>query len=104
MGYSTSYTLEYSNAIDRPDHDFIDDLREECDDARFALDDGGETGEPCNWYDHEKDMIAFSVKSPGVLFTLTGHGEEKGDIWTKYFRSGAMQVSRAKITFDECAI
>jgi len=104
VSYDTRYTLEYSNTIDRPGHDYISDLREECDDARYALDASGATGEPGTWYEHEKDMIAFSVKSPGVLFALTGHGERSGDIWKKYFRSGAMQVARAKITFDECTI
>jgi hypothetical protein len=52
------------------------------------------------WYDHETEMKAISLTYPGVLFTMKGEGEEAGDIWTKYFIDGKMQVSRAEIKID----
>lgn len=58
----------------------------------------------CKWYDHEEDIISVSKKFNGVLFVLTGHGEDRDDIWKKYFYNGQMQVANAKITFDECTL
>ena len=58
----------------------------------------------CKWYDHDKDMISVSETFNGVLFVLTGHGEERDDIWKKYFYNGQMQVANAKINFDECTL
>lgn len=52
------------------------------------------------WYDHEDDMKEFSAKWPNVLFTLTGEGEEPGDLWVKYFRNGKVQTATAKITYE----
>lgn len=53
------------------------------------------------WYDHEKDMIELSKIFPRMVFTLSGEGEEPGDLWKKYFYNGKVQVARAKIDFEE---
>jgi hypothetical protein len=47
-----------------------------------------------NWYDHEQDMKVFSVLFPDLLFTLSGDGEEQGDVWRKFFVRGKMSGSR----------
>lgn len=56
------------------------------------------------WYEHEKDMRAFSVRFPEILFTLRGIGEdhthERPDIWIKYFKAGKMQEARIQPVFD----
>ena len=56
--------------------------------------------ERAKWYDHDKDMIAFSTLFPNLVFKLTGEGEESEDIWVKYYKNGKMQHCPAKITFD----
>jgi len=56
--------------------------------------------EPMKWYDHETDMIKYSLSKPDVLFVLDGDGEDSGDIWRKYFKNGKMQPALAKIVFD----
>ena len=52
------------------------------------------------WYEHEEDMKRVSKAFPETLFILEGNGEEKGDIWRKYFKNGKVQVSKIVISFD----
>lgn len=56
---------------------------------------------PCKWYNHEKDMKAFSEKHPDRLFKLTGVGEDFPDLWTKFFKNGSMYRKNAEITWPE---
>ena len=58
----------------------------------------------CKWYDHDEVMISVSEKFNGILFILYGDGEERDDIWKKYFYNGQMQVAKVKLTFDECTL
>lgn len=97
MGYYTGYTL----AIKNGSNDLIDELREDYEDAAYALMSNGDSEQSCKWYDHEKHIKAFSLNHPEALFILNGEGEESGDIWVKYFKNGKMQKCKAKITFDE---
>jgi hypothetical protein len=52
------------------------------------------------WYEHEEDMKKLSLQFPDVLFTLSGEGEEAGDVWKKYFKNGKVQVAKAVLTID----
>lgn len=100
MGYYTNFTLE----INVSDETIIPQFREECDDASYALDDGGDCSDSSKWYDCESDLKTFSVKHPEVLFTLSGEGEETGDLWILYVKNGKSQHCQAIITypaFDE---
>ncbi len=54
----------------------------------------------CKWYEHDEDMIQISEKYKNVLFTLTGTGEEKYDIWRKYYYNGKMQSVTGKVVYD----
>lgn len=88
MGYYTAYEIEMM-----PD---LPEVREALDDTDFAF----AFEDSCKWYDHESDMRVFSEQFPDVLFTLTGEGEEAGDLWRKYFKAGRMQSCYANITYD----
>jgi len=66
-----------------------------------ALSESGETVDAVKWYDHEKDMRSMSLVFKNVLFTLTGEGEEAGDIWKKYFLNGNIQTEKAKIVIGD---
>lgn len=98
MGYATSHKLNVTGVNDT---DIIGQLRAENKEARYALLPDGRSNEACNWYDHEKDMRAFSKKHPNVLFCMEGEGEESGDIWKEYYQNGLMQRCKAVITFEE---
>ena len=95
MGYYTEYNLN----CDR--EELIEELRHSCVDANYAIDDKGCYKEWAKWYHHEEDLIAFSSKYCNVLFKLIGKGEDRDDIWIKYFRCGKMQICPAIITYDE---
>lgn len=127
MGYYTSYSLEWTSNDD-PEFEVCDHVKPktakfcpECGkptqpkildqvigeyisshDAMFyAMTPQGETSKSCKWYDHQMDMAEMSKAFRGVLFTLSGEGEESGDVWKEYYRDGLVQVARAKIVIDK---
>lgn len=57
--------------------------------------------EHIKWYEHEKDMRWLSLKTPNIVWSLHGEGEETGDLWQKYFKNGKMQVAQARIEYDD---
>ena len=97
MGYYTKHEL----SVIEGGQELISELRAEYDEAKYALDDNGKSGERCKWYDHDNNLINFSKKYPYALFKLEGEGDECGDIWASYYRDGKMQRCKAKITFDK---
>lgn len=52
------------------------------------------------WYECLEDMARLSVKYQNVLFTLSGRGEESGDIWAAYFMNGESCIKRAEIVLQ----
>ena len=97
MGYYTSHTLEVANG----DDSLIEQFIAECEDAAYALDAAGECRQESKWYSCDKDLKAFSIKHPGVLFILKGVGEESDDIWIEYHKNGKVQACKAKIVFAD---
>lgn len=99
MGYNTNFSLKcskegllekiFDNAEDDYDSPFA-----------YAFEKNGETADAIKWYEHEEDLLKLSKKHPGVIFTLSGEGEDSGDLWRKYFLNGKMQRAPAIITYD----
>lgn len=79
----------------------IERLRDEFEDASYALDESGDSADQCKWYDHVSDMKKFSAKYPEWLFTLDIKGEETGDIRRVYFLNGKAQEEEARIVIDD---
>lgn len=55
--------------------------------------------EPLKWYGHDRDMKMISSLYSGVLFSLTGWGEEQDDIWVNYYLDGESYFRKAEIKF-----
>lgn len=103
MGYYTHFEME----VDTTHSGRLGMIAERInsdDEASYALHHLGgcewESSEPTRWYGHETFLRALSADFPGVLFTLSGEGEESGDIWKKYFRDGMCQEAKARIEID----
>lgn len=86
MGYCTNYSLKTTPLV--PEEDITAKVGDVFYDA-------------CKWYDHEAAMKEVSLDYPGVLFELEGRGEERDDVWIKYFLDGKMQVCKATVTVIE---
>jgi len=104
MGYQTSYSLKSSKEglvqalVEKASES---DGEYENGELQWAIDEDGDPCDAVKWYDHEAEMRAISKKHPGVIFTLSGAGEESGDVWKKYFLDGKMQEAYGVITFDD---
>lgn len=70
---------------------------EEHKEEMYGVNKRGESIDTVKWYDHANDLRAMSVAIPDVLFTLSGEGEESGDIWKGYALNGKWQKHKAKI-------
>lgn len=105
MGYYTKYNLEVEHIIGEPtfvdSYGVIESLRNENEEAAYALEEDGECSDSCKWYDHEHDLKEFSKTWPEFLFKLEGEGEDSGDVWKKYFKDGRVYIVQGKIVFDE---
>lgn len=108
MGYITKYKLEYRFLAhqDRFEKTMLDEI--------YGINGASSNGfmyeiscilkygsHSSTWYDHESYIKSLSLKYPMVVFTLSGVGEDSGDIWRKYFCAGKMQKAKTYLTYDE---
>lgn len=103
MGYYTRFSLEVDNIENNKDYD-LGVLHAGGSDEDFVCEQTGYTWafeDTTKWYDYDKDMKLVSKNYPGVLFTLSGEGEESGDIWKSYYWNGKSQFTRATLVFEE---
>ena len=99
MGYMTEFKLRILD-VDDADEVYTEFLATDGTPSYALGPCMGDMGEECKWYDHEKDMKAFSIKYPDAHFVLEGLGEEDGDMWEKHFINGKMQRCEARIEYE----
>ena len=94
MGYYTRYTLEVDSCPDELYEIFENDY--------YGLKSAyfEKFRETLKWYRHEEEMKELSNKFPDILFTLSGEGEDQGDLWRKYFKNGKMQKVDGIISYE----
>lgn len=98
MGYYTRYTL---TAVGQYDEDEIEDSIGEISGYNIRLD---YATDDIKWYNCLKDMKALSEKFPDVMFTLSGEGEEYGDIWKAMYKNGKTKYVKAEIVFPTISV
>lgn len=97
MGYYTTFEVR----SDRQRSQIIKRINEISDDT---LDDDGDMSD-CKWYDHEEILTQVSKEFPRALITVNGYGEERGDVWRKYFLNGNMEEHRFSVDlFPDCTL
>lgn len=103
MGYLTRYNLEKLQQV-KPDGKLVpvDGATEE-QIYRYAEDNyfGFISEESCKWYEWADDMATISKEFPNVLFTLTGEGEDSGDLWKAYCFNGEQELATAILTYPQ---
>jgi hypothetical protein len=90
MGYCTDY--DFSNNR----QEVIDAINEI---SGYSDCDYGEY-QGVKWYHHHEHMKQVSLMFPDEVLMLKGVGEEQGDIWKAYYKSGKVQIAKAVITFE----
>lgn len=91
MGYYTCYQLYIYEANGEPlenREDVIEDFRESCEAAFYALNEDGYYNEEAKWYGSDRDLARFSLLYPDLIFVLHGDGEESEDFWMLVMRNG----------------
>lgn len=120
MGYYTHYTLEVRKIKDKNEYEaIIEELKEDHiygDSSLF-----GESGvfsdseysfheatfysdEEVKWYDHTSDMERISLVFPNVIFMLHGEGEDRDDMWNKFYYNGKSETCQAQISYPQPTI
>ena len=102
MGYSTAYSLEFEkeNKESVITADELRDIQRYFEDKNvmgYAFDYDFDTYDGVKWYDHDEHMLGLSKLMPDILFTLSGEGEDSGDLWKKYYLRGQSQVEKVDI-------
>ena len=95
MGYYTTYILEVDmDTVDLDQKRSLEgDIKSISDYYPFHRYQIGYTLEtdPIKWYSHNTDMLKLSSKYPLVEFILEGYGEERDDVWRKYYKNGKVK-------------
>jgi len=102
MGYYSWHCIDIINLKEGqyPD-EVIEELRNNCEEARRSVDYDGHGTEHSKWYDCHQDLLQFSKKYPELIFQLYREGEDRYDTVNAYFKNGCVQFCPAQIHYDE---
>lgn len=116
MGYYTYYSMEARNITDEEQYNAIIEEMKEMellatedkygvfDESKYFIvshDAQFDSYDETKWYDNEYDMVKLSKLFPNVTFKLHGDGEERDDMWNKYFQDGKCEECLVHITYDK---
>ena len=110
MGYYTFYRLEVfqiEKLFDTDDENSLKYLPNETDEhatqiSKIVLNDCEDLFEGnIKWYDHQQDMMSYSISYPDLVFCLTGEGEDREDNWKEWYKNGKMYICEGRIEYDE---
>lgn len=110
MGYITEFTLgieQNEKNIPLEDiNEFIRNEKKKNDDFMYVfydeeLDRNYDISGDGKWYDFDEDITKLSKEFPDVVFRLSGDGEERGDVWVKYYMGGKSQEAERTVTVEE---
>lgn len=109
VGYYTNFKVSFKQVAGQDPHlpflqsdepvACVPTLNMLLDSAYDTFSPNGWSTDQLKWYEWESDMMEASARMPGVLITLTGSGEEDGDLWRAYFLDGRVQSVRPSIEF-----
>lgn len=100
MGYEADYSL----SIDCPRAEsdkIIKRLRDNNEEAWFALTEDGRPRECTKWYDNEEIIKGLSEAYPTLLFIFEEENVDEFGHQRKYFMNGKMQKTQAHLRFEE---
>ncbi len=101
MKYLSSYSVVIYNAESCTHANFIiNEFRDECHDAKWALTETGDVEYILEWDYFESDVKKFSKKYPTIVFEFTRYGQGRGDYWKYFVRNGTMKKQQAQVLFD----
>lgn len=98
MGYRVCYMLQIEND---PDDLILEALREENEEAKYALTEMGYTNNESKWDSCEDDLKAFSKKYPDRLFTLYGDGSGSDDFSVVYAKNGKAYEAPGEVKYPK---
>ena len=98
MGYYTVYTLRWEPQ-DSAVEEFIRTKQAGDENFAYGVTPYGEMTDSVKWYEYDIDMKTLSKAFPEIIFTLSGEGEESGDVWKNYYKNGKKQADPGIITF-----
>jgi len=101
MGYITDYEIK----IDAPlevDKGYLAYRLEKDTGFDFQEHEGSFRLYGFKWYEHEEDLLKFSLDFPAITLYVKGTGESQGDIWEKHFREGKIiKHKKARLIMEE---
>jgi hypothetical protein len=100
MGYYTRYELDILD-IGEENLDLIRNAVVSEDYEMRASDLLDRQTDDLKWYQHDEEMRQFSKKFSTAVFTLSGFGEESGDVWVKYYHNGKLHDAETKIVHEQ---
>lgn len=108
MGYYTYYNLEVRDLnTDEPISEALEAEITRKLAVILELEDNEDTTfedlffDELKWYDYEEDLEELSKEYPDLIFILSGEGEDREDVWRKWFCNGYIDGGMAEIVYPE---